>query len=177
MASFIFWVLLIIFVLVCIIICFLVLIQSDKGGGISGTIGGGLGGASSLLGTQDTANILTRGTVIFGAAFFVICLLMSFLMSRQSVTVEKSLLQQRAEKQRDFSPSSVLDRGGLPIKQSSAAEEGAPGEAGALPTAGLPITKSQTPVPSSPQASPPTGGKTLPAGAIPIGPPKRGAAK
>lgn len=118
-----FWFLMAIFILVCIVICFLVLIQSDKGGGISGAIGGGLGGANSLLGTQDTANILTRGTVIFGGVFFVLCILMSFLMSHQSVNVEKSLLQKRAEKQNSFSPASVLNNGGggLPIRQSGAA--------------------------------------------------------
>jgi preprotein translocase subunit SecG len=154
-----FWLLLTVFVLVCVLICFLVLIQSDKGGGISGAIGGGLGGASSLLGTQDTANILTRGTVIFGSVFFVLCIAMSFVMSRQTVTVEKSLLQKRAEKQQSYSPSSVLDKGGLPIKQT-------PGTEGAMPAAGLPITKAPV------QAAP---AKTLPQGAIPIVPPKNAA--
>jgi len=114
-----FWFLMSVFVLVCIVICFLVLIQSDKGGGISGAIGGGLGGANSLLGTQDTANILTRGTVIFGGVFFLLCIVMSFVMSHQSVGVEKSMLQKRAEKQNSYSPASVLNNGnGLPIQQA-----------------------------------------------------------
>jgi preprotein translocase subunit SecG len=162
MMTFLFWLLLIAFVLVCVILCFLVLIQSDKGGGISGTIGGGLGGASSLLGTQDTANILTKGTMIFGTAFFVICILMSFIMSKRTVNVEKSMLQKRAEQQQDYSPASVLDnKGGLPIRQAGASgTEAAPGAA-----AGTPVTKA----PVAPQA----GGKTLPVGAIPIGPPKQ----
>lgn len=125
-----------IFVIVCIALCLLILIQSDKGGGIAGGIGGGLGGASTLLGTQDTANILTRGTTIFGALFFLLCIAMSFVMSRQSVTVNKSLLQERAEKQQNFSPSSVLGNQGLPLQQG---EEQAPSvgggatEGGALP--------------------------------------------
>jgi preprotein translocase subunit SecG len=154
--AFVFWTLLILFVLVCFIICFLVLIQSDKGGGISGTIGGGLGGASSLLGTQDTANILTRGTMIFGSAFFILCLIMSFVMSKQNLTAEKTLLQKRAEKQQDYSPASILDKGALPIKQ--AAEQTSQNDA---QQAGLPITK------------PPAQSKALPVGAIPIGPPKK----
>ncbi|MCU0609613.1 MAG: preprotein translocase subunit SecG [Chitinispirillaceae bacterium] len=112
-----FWFLLAVFIIVCVLLCFLILIQSDKGGGISGAIGGGLGGASSLLGTQDTANILTRGSVIFGTAFLVLCVVLSFVISKQTVSVEKSLLEKRAEKQQSFSPSSVLDRNGsLPIK-------------------------------------------------------------
>ena len=131
-----FAILVVLFVIVCIFLCLLILIQSDKGGGISGAIGGGLGGASSLLGTQDTANILTRGTTIFATVFFLLCITMSFLVSRQSVTVNKSLLQERAEKQQNFSPSSVLGSKSLPIQEGAAPATpaaGAAGEGGALP--------------------------------------------
>jgi preprotein translocase subunit SecG len=131
-----FAILVILFVIVCIFLCLLILIQSDKGGGISGAIGGGLGGASSLLGTQDTANILTRGTTIFATVFFLLCITMSFLVSRQSITVNKSLLQERAEKQQNFSPSSVLGSTSLPIQEGAAPatpEAGATGDGAALP--------------------------------------------
>jgi preprotein translocase subunit SecG len=173
MMTILFWLLLIVFVLVCIILCFLVLIQSDKGGGISGAIGGGLGGASSLLGTQDTANILTKGTMIFGTAFFVICILMSFVMSKRNVNVEKSLLQKRAEQQQDYSPASALDnKGGLPIRQA-----GAEAAQGAEAAAGLPVSKTPVTPQTAPQPAAPAGGKALPIGAIPIGPPKQAAKK
>jgi preprotein translocase subunit SecG len=114
-----FGLLVVLFVICCIFLCLLILIQSDKGGGISGAIGGGLGGASSLLGTQDTANILTRGTTIFGVVFFLLCIAMSFLMTKQNVSVNKSLLQERAEKQQNFSPSSVLGGTSLPIQEGA----------------------------------------------------------
>ncbi len=97
-----------VFVIVCILLCLLILIQSDKGGGISGAIGGGLGGANSLLGTQDTANILTRGTAIFGALFLVLCIVMSAVVGKANVSSQKSLLKNRAEKQQNYSPSSIL---------------------------------------------------------------------
>ncbi|MBN2189155.1 MAG: preprotein translocase subunit SecG [Chitinispirillaceae bacterium] len=161
MMTVLFWMLLIAFLLVCVILCFLVLIQSDKGGGISGTIGGGLGGASSLLGTQDTANILTKGTVIFGSVFFLLCILMSLVMSKREVSVEKSMLQKRAEQQQDYSPASVLDnQEGLPIRPAGEASEGA-----GLPAAAAPAA------PDAPAAG---------AGAIPVKPspqaPKQAAA-
>ena len=120
----------VVFIIICILLCLLILIQSDKGGGISGAIGGGLGGASSLLGTQDTANILTRGTTIFTVAFFVLCIAMSFVIRTQSVTVNKSMLQERAEKQANFSPSSVLGNKELPIKEGAA--QPAPAGTGAV---------------------------------------------
>jgi preprotein translocase subunit SecG len=111
--------LVVVFVIVCLLLSLLILIQSDKGGGISGAIGGGLGGASSLLGTQDTANILTRGTTLFASLFFLLCIVMSFVLGRQQVTVNKSLLQERAEKQQNFSPSSVLGSQALPIQEGT----------------------------------------------------------
>lgn len=161
-----------IFILVCIIICFLVLIQSDKGGGISGAIGGGLGGANSLLGTQDTANILTRGTVIFGGVFFVLCIVMSFVMSHQNVSVDKSLLQKRAEKQNSYSPASVLNGGGgLPIQKSG---QGAPAGAG-IPVQQQPSTVAPVASPApAPAAAQPRQipNKAIPVGALPVAPPK-----
>ncbi|MBN2036681.1 MAG: preprotein translocase subunit SecG [Chitinispirillaceae bacterium] len=169
----IFWLLVVVFILVCILLCFFVLIQSDKGGGISGAIGGGLGGAQSLLGTQDTANFLTRATVGLSTAFLVLCVVMSVVVSRQTYTVEKSMLQQRAEKQQDYSPASVLGGGspGLPI------QEGAEGDQGAAQSPGLPVVpaeKQQAPAQSGTDAK--TGGETqgLPPGAIPIGKPEPG---
>ncbi len=127
-----FGILVVLFVIVCIILCLLILIQSDKGGGLSGAVGGGLGGASNLLGTQDTANILTRGTAIFGVAFLILCILLSFTFNRKNVVGQKSILQQRAEKQATYSPSSILDNGGLPL-------QGTPDAAGGAATA-TPVT-------------------------------------
>lgn len=130
------------FVVVCIFLCLLILIQSDKGGGISGAIGGGLGGASSLLGTQDTANILTRGTQIFAGAFLVLCIILSFAFGRQGHIDQKSLLQQRAQKQQTYSPSSVLSNKGLPIQ---GAQKAMPATgSGAANQQSLPIAPSQT---------------------------------
>jgi preprotein translocase subunit SecG len=126
--------LIVLFVIVCIILCLLILIQSDKGGGISGAVGGGLGGANNLLGTQDTANILTRGTVIFGVSFLVLCILLSLTFNRKNVVGQKSILQQRAEKQATYSPSSILNNGSLPVQGSPDAAGGAATAAPGTPT-------------------------------------------
>ncbi|HEX2958646.1 MAG TPA: preprotein translocase subunit SecG [Chitinispirillaceae bacterium] len=117
--------LIVLFVIVCVILCLLILIQSDKGGGISGAVGGGLSGASNLLGTQDTANILTRGTAIFGVAFLILCILLSLTFNRKNVVGQKSILQERAEKQATYSPSSILNNGSLPLQGTPNAAGGA----------------------------------------------------
>lgn len=137
-------ILLFIFIVVCILLTFMVLIQSDKGGGISGAIGGGLGGANSLLGTQDTANILTRGTAIFGGAFLVLCIILSVVVSRVNEG-SQSQLKTRAKKQQETaSPASILNNNALPLQNNS----------GALPVAPAATTPapSATPAPAAPEA-------------------------
>jgi preprotein translocase subunit SecG len=124
----------VIFVVVCIGLCLLVLIQNDKGGGISGAIGGGLAGANTLLGAQDTANILTRGTTIFAITYMVLCIILSLGLTRMAVTTEEeSVLKKRAETE-SFSPASVLEGGGLPIEEGSAED---------APVQGLPLPSSE----------------------------------
>ena len=108
--------LLAVYVFVCIVLCLLVLIQSDKGGGISGAIGGGLGGVNTLLGTTDTANILTRLTTGFAIAFMVLCISIAFLLPHLASAKQRSLLKQRAvTAQNDFSPASVLQNQPMPV--------------------------------------------------------------
>jgi preprotein translocase subunit SecG len=152
----IFGILLFIFVVVCILLCLLILIQSDKGGGISGAIGGGFASASNLLGSQDTANILTRGTTILASIFLGLCLILSVFLSHPTGAQTKSALKERAEKQGSFSPSSVLQGGQqLPMGASGNAE--APG---APVPSGLP----QGAAPSAPPAAAPSAaGQAAPA--------------
>jgi len=127
--------LLVVFLLVCVFICLLILIQSDKGGGISGAIGG-LSGANSFLGTQDTANVLTKGTYIFGAVFLVLCVLMTLFEPGGGGV--KSGLQKRAEKAQAVTPmpASAFGAEGFTDEDGAA---GLPGfEDGAAPAEGAP---------------------------------------
>jgi preprotein translocase subunit SecG len=145
----IFGILLFIFVVVCILLCLLILIQSDKGGGISGAIGGGFASASNLLGSQDTANILTRGTTILASIFLGLCLILSVFLSRPTGAQIKSALKERAEKQGAYSPSSVLQggqqlpMGAPPTGGGAPAPSGLP--QGSAPTATAPGTPAPQP--------------------------------
>ncbi len=117
---------LVIFVIVCVFLTMIILIQSDKGGGISGTLGGGFSSATNLLGSQDTANILTRATAVSAGIFLGLCLLLSVFLSHPSGNQVKSALKERAEKQGSFSPSSVLQgQQELPIGNPGATGAGA----------------------------------------------------
>ncbi len=117
-----------VFVIVCILLVLLVIVQSDKGGGISGAIGGGLSGANQFLGTQDTANILTRATTGFAVAYMALCIVLSLFLSRATVQQQRSELRQRAETKEQYSPSSAL-QGQLPLRSEEEGEQGgAPAE-------------------------------------------------
>jgi preprotein translocase subunit SecG len=154
----IFGIMLFIFVVVCIFLCLLILIQNDKGGGISGAIGGGFASASNLLGSQDTANILTKATTIFASVFLGLCLILSIFLSHPTGKQVKSALKERAEKQGAYSPSSVLQGGqqlpmgaGNAAPQGSGAPEGAAGLPQGAPAAGQ---ATQAPQPFVPAPAP-----------------------
>jgi preprotein translocase subunit SecG len=135
-----------IFVLVCIFLILLVIIQSDKGGGISGAIGGGLAGAGAFLGTQDTANILTKLTTGFAVAYMILCIVLSLFMSRASVNVQESELKKRAETQAKYSPASALGGSVIPLKEAQPEGGALPlGEAGGSPApeGQLPLNKQE----------------------------------
>lgn len=129
----------VLFVIVCVFLILLVIIQSDKGGGISGAIGGGLSGASAFLGTQDTANILTRLTTIFATSYMVICIILSLFLSRTTIKVQESELKKRAEQQAKFSPASALGAA-LPLRAEGDEEAALPmGDAGGVTEGQLPV--------------------------------------
>jgi preprotein translocase subunit SecG len=128
-----FWIFLVLFLFVCLGLVFLIIIQSDKGGGISGAIGGGLSGANTLLGTQDAGNILTKGTTGFAIAYMVLCIVLSLFLSKSAMKEPVSALQKRAETQQQGpTASEVLQGGGLPLGEAAPAAQ-APAQQNAAP--------------------------------------------
>jgi len=135
-----FGIVLFIYVIVCIFLCLLVLVQSDKGGGISSTLGGGFASANTLLGAQDTANILTRGTTIFASAFMILCIILSLVLGHGAAgKVDRSALKARAEKMVNYAPSSILDEGSSLPLSSGEGEATAPQAGEALPQGDAPL--------------------------------------
>ncbi len=96
-------ILVVIFVFVCVVLTLLVLVQSDKGGGISGAIGGGLANANSVMGAQNTENILSRGTVVFAVLYIVLTIVISLGVAKieagkvQGSSIQKVLNNETGE--------------------------------------------------------------------------------
>jgi preprotein translocase subunit SecG len=136
---------LVLFVFVCFGLIFLIIIQSDKGGGISGAIGGGLSGANTLLGTQDASNILTKGTTGFAISYMILCIVLSLFLSKTVFKAPQSALAKRAETQQSYTPNDVLQGGGLPLQAGETPSPAAPG------TGIVPEQQNNTPAPASGQ--------------------------
>ncbi|MFH1762141.1 MAG: preprotein translocase subunit SecG [bacterium] len=101
--------LIVILVFVCIFLVVFVLIQSDKGGGLAGSLGG-MGGGSNLFGGRGAGNILTKITTGLAISYMVLCSLIFFkskgIQGKGKVSSE---LQKRAMARSSAMPSQALD--------------------------------------------------------------------
>ncbi len=100
-------------VVVCVLLVLVVLMQSGKGGGLAGSIGGGLS-SSSFLGGRTASNFLTKATTVLATAFFLSCLV-QFLTydsgEQEATSATERLLQQGAASPVPFAPSAPQGEG------------------------------------------------------------------
>ncbi len=68
-------------VVVCLFLIGAVLLQSGKGGGMAGAIGGGMA-SSSVLGGRTATTFLTKATTILATVFFVSCLIQAIAFQK-----------------------------------------------------------------------------------------------
>ena len=88
-------------VLISLLLVVTVLLQSGKGGGLAGSLGGGMA-SSSVLGGRTAATFLTKATAILATAFILSCLV-------QSVAFQTS------ESGPTTAPQRMMEEGGLPV--------------------------------------------------------------
>ena len=89
-----------IFVIAHVITCFLlivaVLMQSSKGGGLSGAFGGG--GGEAMFGGRETATFLSRATTYLAVVFMVTSLSLAFLSADRGGVEAESALRKAAQR-------------------------------------------------------------------------------
>lgn len=86
--------LLVVFVLVCILIIALVLLQNEDGGGLGGLFAGG---SNSAFGSRS-ASVLTKATYVMVTLFFVTAFLLAFInKSPSDKGVEAAALREQGE--------------------------------------------------------------------------------
>ena len=110
-------------VLVCAFLVGAVLLQSGKGGGLAGSIGGGMA-TSSVLGGRTASNFLTKATTILATVFMISCLFQAFLIDRSDsvpTSATERMLQERSTAPTPFVPAGEGEGGLLPGAEGEAA--------------------------------------------------------
>ena len=111
-----FWILIALHVVLCIVLVGLVLVQNDKAGGLAGAFGGGSGNAAFTSGGMATGiQKLTRGIAI---AFMVNIFAINFTISKSDTASTNSDSQIKKAAQVEGLGSIVPDAGSIKIDSS-----------------------------------------------------------
>lgn len=131
--------LLVVFVIVCLLMALLILMQRPKQEGLGAAFGGGV--TDQVFGARTT-NVLQKGTVYLGSMFFILALTLAILIGKQ--TKQKSLLDDSKK------PAAAMK-----------SDEGKAAEEPKSPEIVIPVEDTPGPAPEVPPA-PPTGEAPVP---------------
>jgi len=151
--------LLVVFVIVCLLMALLILMQRPKQEGLGAAFGGGV--TDQVFGARTT-NVLQRGTVYLGSLFFILSLTLAILIGKQ--TKQKSLLEpvkavaekKAEEKSTTEEKPSLIEQ--LPAGEAPSPTEDAPAspaEEAEAPVEVTPAPVEVTPAPAIEQAPAP----------------------
>ena len=93
-------------VIISILLVIVILLQSGRGGGLAGSLGGGI--STAMFGGQGADKLMTRLTTGFAAAFMILAILIS-LVGRPSQGQGDSIVRQRAAQQETVPLQPVSD--------------------------------------------------------------------
>ena len=110
--------LIIIFIFICAMMTFIILIQSSKGGGLAGTFGGSGGSMSTIFGGQGSAPFLTKITAVLATLFMLIALILGMITRGN---VDQQSLVEREREQMMTSPARTLPQATPPPGEGSPA--------------------------------------------------------
>lgn len=153
--------LLVVFVIVCLLMALLILMQRPKQEGLGAAFGGGV--TDQVFGARTT-NVLQRGTVYLGSLFFILSLTLSILIGKQ--TKQKSLLEPE---------KAVAEKSANKTEEEKAPEvERPPSLVDELPAGDTPAPPAEVPAPPVVDPAPTSG---VPAPAAPAAPAENGVDK
>jgi len=114
----------IIHVLVSLVLCVAVLLQSSKGGGLAGAFGGGGGAPQQLLGSRGVTTLLHKLTIWCGIGFMVTSLML-FMMSGSRTTSTGGVLERA---QQDGELGTTIPAAPIEVPAGDVTPEAAPVE-------------------------------------------------
>lgn len=114
--------LLVVFVLVCLLMSMIILMQRPKNEGLGAAFGSGA--TDQLFGAQTT-NVLQKGTVYLGSLFFILTIVLAVLVTKrdhsgQSFTNEKTAEQKQEAPAAPAQPASIVPPANQPLESEAA---------------------------------------------------------
>ena len=98
--------LVVLFVLLSFLMVVVILLQSGKGQGLAGSIGGGMAG-QSMFGGRGAGDFLSKTTAYLATAYFLLAIIIGIYYKNTTEDIQKSLMQKQIEQQQAL-PSSDL---------------------------------------------------------------------
>jgi preprotein translocase subunit SecG len=86
-------------VIIAALLIIIVLLQSGKGEGLSGAIGGGVGNMGQMFGTRRTADFLSKATWWLGGSMLVLAILINLFFLPTSVDQQRESIIQSSQQQ------------------------------------------------------------------------------
>ncbi len=87
-------------IIIAILLIIVVLLQASKGDGLSGTIGGGVGGFGTAFGARRTADFLSKATWWLGGSLMVLAIIINlFFLPGQTTKGERESIIQSSSSQ------------------------------------------------------------------------------
>lgn len=115
---------LILIILASVILGFIILVQSPKGGGLAGNVGGL---SNQFMGVKQTTDLLEKGTWVFATIVALLCLFSSVFIPSTS----------------GRNPNSIMDQMNTKPAVTAPAQSPAPGTQPVLPNTAPPASDSQ----------------------------------
>lgn len=120
------YVIAIIQLIVAIALVVSILLQSGRGGGLAGSLGGGTTGMSSVFGGRGAGDFLTKVTAVLAIVFVVLTVLINIVSTKPSTKKPQSVIATEAQKQPTkpgggMPPTSPPGAGGVPAQQPAGA--------------------------------------------------------
>ena len=133
-----FYALIVLILIVAVLMALVILLQSGKGGGLSGIASGGQ--TTQILGARQAPDFLEKATWVLGSTFLILCVLTTFVIPGED---GRSILQQRAGELPAGAPGATAPAPGAPAP-TQAPPSATPGpQTGDAPAVGTPSTPAE----------------------------------
>jgi preprotein translocase subunit SecG len=132
-------VLIVLYVLVCLFLIMVVLLQQGKGADLAGAFGGG--GSQTSFGPRTTTNIMHRMTTGAFVLFVILCLALAIMSGKQRTSVMENVTVPAGETtpvEPALGPGEAAQPPPENVLEEAAAEENAEGEMTPLETPAVP---------------------------------------